>query len=296
MGNMAKTESERQGIQAVDTAGRLLHILAKRRMPMSLSEIAEEAGMPRAQVYRYLVSLRRLALVARDMDSQYYEFGTFASEIGLLRLSRIDVVQAAVGPLQEFANETGHSVQLSILSTDGGAAHRPTVIRWAQGSSPAPISLRLGHNLPWLVSASGLAFLAFLPRAMSDSILRAELAKTELGKKDTASQRFESMQQMLEKARQVGVTRISGTMTPEIEALSAPVYDASGVMRLAMSSVGHRSVFDSSVPGPIANILKAKAALASTALGFLSDRPGGPAQEAAQAGGYAPRQERVSKR
>jgi DNA-binding IclR family transcriptional regulator len=261
---MGEVSAEKHGIQAVETAGRLLRILAASRKAMALSEISLQANMPRAQVYRYLVSLRRLELVTQDPISGNYEFGPFASDIGLLRLTRLDAVQAATLPLQQFAEETGHSVQLTVLGS-----HGPTVIRWVQGALPIAVNLRLGHSLPLLTSASGRAFVAFLPRSLSDNLIRAELAKSEPKDKRTAAERFEDVQKMLEEFRSKGITRVRGMFSSVIYALSAPVYDATGIMKFAVTAVGNADVFDDSLDGPIARALKKTSEIVSRQLGYV---------------------------
>jgi DNA-binding IclR family transcriptional regulator len=52
--------------------------------------------------------------------------------------------------------------------------------------------------------------------------------------------------------------------------MSAPVYDATGIMKLAMTAVGNAEVFDDALDGPVAMALKKKSETVSRQLGYLS--------------------------
>lgn len=111
---MAARRRERQGIQSVETAGRVLRALADAREPLMLRDLAARAGMPAAKAHRYLVSLARLGLVEQQPASGRYGLGQFALEIGLAALAGLDPVTVAARWLEGLARETGETVAIAV--------------------------------------------------------------------------------------------------------------------------------------------------------------------------------------
>jgi DNA-binding IclR family transcriptional regulator len=68
--------------------------------------------------------------------------------------------------------------------------------------------------------------------------------------------------------RQAGLARALGNPLPGIDALSVPVFDHSGNITLALTSLGPSSLFDASADGPIARALLDCAAAISAQLGY----------------------------
>ncbi|MFA5488704.1 MAG: IclR family transcriptional regulator C-terminal domain-containing protein, partial [Candidimonas sp.] len=77
-----------------------------------------------------------------------------------------------------------------------------------------------------------------------------------------------AMAALLRDVRQAGMAQAHGNPLPGIDAVSVPVFDHSGNIALALTSLGPSTLFDASPRGPIATALKNCAQRISANLGF----------------------------
>jgi DNA-binding IclR family transcriptional regulator len=76
------------------------------------------------------------------------------------------------------------------------------------------------------------------------------------------------VEQQLVEIRQQGLSRSMGNPTPGVNAFSAPVFDYSGNIVLAITLMGSSGILDSSWTGAQAQAIKACAAAVSRRLGY----------------------------
>ena len=159
------------GIQSLDGALRLLRVMAGMPGPTGLGELARAAGMPAPRAHRYLASFVHAGLARKD-GLGLYGLGREAIGIGLAALAGHDFVNTAADDLPRLSGETGLTALLSVWGNAG-----PTVVRWQRAASFVVTSLGLGTTFPLLSSATGRAFLAHLPEAVTAALLEAELRR-----------------------------------------------------------------------------------------------------------------------
>jgi DNA-binding IclR family transcriptional regulator len=246
--------SRRQhGIQSIEVGGRLLQALAKAREPQMLRDLAAAAQMPAAKAHRYLVSLGRMGLIEQQAQSGLYDLGAFALELGLGALARLDVVSIAAASLADLSRETGQTVALAVW-----ANHGPTIVRWLGADTPVAASLRVGSVMPLTRSATGQAFLTFMPREATLAGLRRELADN--ARKGLAPRSEEEIRSVVRQARERGYARTSDFI-PGIGGMAAPIYDHSGAMVLALVALGYGKPFDARFQSISAAVLRTASAL-----------------------------------
>jgi DNA-binding IclR family transcriptional regulator len=244
-----------QGIQSIEVGGRLLQALADARQPQMLRDLAAAAGMPAAKAHRYLVSLGRMGLIEQQVETGLYDLGAFALQLGLSALARLDPVTIASAVLIELSRETGQTVALAIW-----ANHGPTIVRWLGADTPVAASLRVGSVMPLTRSATGRAFLTFMPREATLAPLRIELSDNV--RKGLAPRNEEDMAPVTAQTRARGYARTSDFI-PGISGIAAPVYDHSGAMVLALVALGYSKPFDSEFERISSAVLKTAAALSA---------------------------------
>jgi DNA-binding IclR family transcriptional regulator len=225
----------RGGIQALDTALSVLHVMARLPGPVSLSDLGRAAGMPASKVHRYLASFIHAGLVVQRERSGRYELGPFASELGLAALSRNDFVNRTANGLEDLAAETGLTTLLTVWGNQG-----PTVVRWERAASFTVTSLGLGSTLPLLTSASGRVFLGFLPRALTAARLRQEVEHArESGQcwpdLDPTPDGIDGLIKAVRDERQASV---GGSFIPGLNAVSSPVTNWQGEAEVAVTLIG----------------------------------------------------------
>lgn len=218
-----------------------------------LRDLAAVADMPAAKAHRYLVSLGRMGLVEQHIETGLYDLGAFALELGLSALARLDPVSVASDFLSDLCREIGQTVALAVWANQG-----PTVVRWLGADTPVAASLRLGSVMPLTRSATGGAFLAYLPREMTSSWVRRELADN--ARKGLSPDTQEEVEATVARTRAQGFARTS-EFIPGIAGIAVPVFDHSGGMALALVALGYSRPFDAAFSKISSVALRTAAAL-----------------------------------
>ncbi len=256
---------QRQGIQSIEVGARLLRALAANGRSMMLRDLAKNAGMPAAKAHRYLVSFMRMGLVEQDANTGRYDLGEFSLELGLASLSRIDPVRLAGPILEDLCERIGETVALAMWGNLGA-----TCVRWVEAGGPITVTLRTGVVLPLIASATGRAFAAFYRSPYLKKMLDSELKAAAEASNRTPSAVQQDLDLDLDEIRRHGISRASGSLTPGINGFSAPVYDYSGRMVAAITSLGTIGHFDTTWDSPLALNMKEAAATLSKRLGYGS--------------------------
>jgi DNA-binding IclR family transcriptional regulator len=255
-----------QGIQSIEVGARILQALAQAPRPQMLRDLAAAARMPPAKAHRYLVSFARMGLVEQQAETGLYDLGSFALELGLSALARMEPVTLAAPVLAELREETGQTVALAVW-----ANHGPTIVRWLGADTPVSASLRTGSVMPLTRSATGQAFLAFLPHQTTAPWIKQELA--EHARHGLTPATREEVDQLAAQIRRRGLARTS-EFIPGISGMAAPVFDHSGAMALALVVLGYSKPFEA-VGDSIAATVSHKAEKLSARLGAARTGPTG---------------------
>jgi len=253
---------ERRGIQSIEVGGQLLNALVKSGTPMMLKDLASEAGMPPAKAHPYLVSFAKLGLIEQNPATARYELGPLALELGLASLQRLDPVRIATPEITTLADRIAHSTALAVWGNQG-----PTIVRFEQSTHPIHVNMRTGTVMSLVNSATGLVFAAFLPPKLTESMIEAELERTATANhaKRLSSKEIEAG---LAEVRSHGLARAVGNPIPGINAFSAPVFDHTRSIVLAITALGPVGTFSADWRGPIAQAVKKTAATVSARLGY----------------------------
>ena len=104
-------------IQVLERAFALLDTLAAHQDPVSLKQISEETGLHPSTAHRILNDLTIGRFVDRPQAGSY-RLGMRLLELGNLVKGRLDVREAAVGPMRELHKLTHQPVNLSMRQGD----------------------------------------------------------------------------------------------------------------------------------------------------------------------------------
>jgi DNA-binding IclR family transcriptional regulator len=248
-----------QGIQSIEVGARILQVLAQASRPQMLRDLAAAAQMPAAKAHRYLVSFARMGLVEQQADTGLYDLGSFALELGLGALARLEPVTIAGPALAELREETGQTVALAVW-----ANHGPTIVRWLGADTPVSASLRVGAVMPLTRSATGGAFLGFLPTETTQPWVKKELS--DHARQGLTPTTREEVDHLIAQTRRRGFARTS-EFIPGISGMAAPVFEHTGAMALALVALGYSKPFDAAFDAISAAVLR-KAESLSRRLGF----------------------------
>ena len=104
-------------IQVLERAFGLLDVLAEHQDPVSLKFISERSGLHPSTAHRILNDLALGRLVDRPQAGSY-RLGMRLLELGNLVKARLDVREAALGPMRELHRLTHQPVNLSVRQGD----------------------------------------------------------------------------------------------------------------------------------------------------------------------------------
>lgn len=257
----ASGRKDATGVQSIETGMALLRVLARGDGPMKLSDLSAAAGMSTSRAHKYLASFIRCGLVRQSQPSGRYGMGALAAELGFAALRNMDVVEMAQDTLDDLRDRLQTVVSLAVWANRG-----PTIIRRAVHEQSVSLVVQLGGVMTMLTSAGGLVFAAWLDRAVTASLMQAELAETRglAGRAGLRSMR--DVETVLAQVRAQGFASISGTQHRGIAAASAPVFDYTGKIAAALTLVGLDGVLNLDPEGrAVRTLLKAAADLSRRA-------------------------------
>ena len=245
----------------------LLKTIARMPGTATLSDIARHVGWPVSRVHRYVTTLVQTGLLNHASNTGHYRLGTAAIEIGVAAMSKSDSLQIASDIMRGF---TARTSLVSVLAVWG--SHGPTVVRWEVGNLEAAIHVREGINLSLVTTAAGQIFLAFLDPHITAAQLERDI-QTWNGTVPAAKQYTKAKVKTLrDSVRMRGLSRAIGKRNPLVAALSAPIFDRSGLI-MSLTMTGIAGSFDSGFNGEPAQRLIEAANKISMLLGGGSFMP-----------------------
>ncbi len=114
---MAKTDKQKPTIQVLERSFALLDVLASHPDPVSLKLISTQTGLHPSTAHRILNDMVCGRLVDRP-EAGSYRLGMRLLELGNLVKARLDVRDAAIGPMRELHKLTHQPVNLSLRQGD----------------------------------------------------------------------------------------------------------------------------------------------------------------------------------
>jgi DNA-binding IclR family transcriptional regulator len=222
---MTDDDDRRRGVQAAEVALAVLAALGRAPGPVGLTALAEAVGLAPAKAHRYLVSLIAAGMAVQRPDGAY-DLGEGAARLGMAAVARVDPVNRAADALPGLVAATGCTAMLSVWGPAGA-----TVVRWEKANPQLVTALGVGAVLPTLTSATGLAFLGWLPERLLADRLAAEAPGL-----DTAA-----LAARRAAVRTAGITRAEGSFIPGLHALAAPVLDLTGRAEAVVTLVSNRA-------------------------------------------------------
>jgi IclR family KDG regulon transcriptional repressor len=146
-----------ESVRTVDRALDILLCFTQKNSVLSLTEISEKVGINKSTVHRLLATLEGKRFLIRHTATGKYHLGYRFLEMSSGIMSDIRH-QWAYPYLERLANDCGETVDLAIL--DGDAVVYLHVI---ESQQRVKIAAAIGQRLPVHCTATGKAFLAYLP-------------------------------------------------------------------------------------------------------------------------------------
>lgn len=254
---MVEPASKRR-INSIAVGFDLLNALVASRAPLTLTEISRTVGMPTSQAQLYMNSFVAEGLVQQDPVSLRYRLGRFALQLGMSAIGQVEPTDLARQALIRLTEATGKNGHLSIWGDSG-----PIVISKSDHTRYTPLSIRIGHVLPILHSATGRVFAAHLPHRRTEAILRRECRLQP----DTPYARRSAQDALWKEVRAAGYAFTQSHHNAGFAALAAPVLDYTGAPVCVVAIVGPEAGFTGANRAKLADQIAEAAASVSARLG-----------------------------
>jgi DNA-binding IclR family transcriptional regulator len=266
--NSLSGSSHQRGVGSVEITTRILEAMLQSTGGQALRDIAQRASLSAARVHPYLVSLIKAGMVEQDAAGSQYRLGHLALRLGLACLQSMDPVRIALPLTAQLAHRLGHSVALAVWRNA-----QAIIIHVEEAQTPIRVTLRHGSVMSLTQTATGLLFAAQLSEKELDAALALDsdslslqerlpvgfLARPNVSRQD--------LTQKLAEIRRAGVAQVRDTAVRGLGALSTPIFDHSGKMVLALTSIGLSDTLNTDVSGTAALSMIETAAKISEQLG-----------------------------
>ena len=216
-GMNSKTLAARPTIQVLERMFGLLDVLASFQDPVSLKTIAEKTGLHPSTAHRILNDLAIGGFVDRPQVGSY-RLGMKLLELGNLVKVRLDVRDAAMGPMRELHKLTHQPVNLSMRQGD----EIVYIERSYSERSGMQVVRTVGGRAPLHLTSVGKLFLA-----QDDPLrVRAYATRTGLaGHTRNSITELPRLERELAIVRQHGLARDDEELELGVRCMAAGIYD-----------------------------------------------------------------------
>lgn len=218
-----------ESTRAVERALDILLCFSHTEPVLTLTQIAERVGLHKSTAYRLLATLENKQFIQRDEPNGAYHLGIRLVELGHSALGSMDISIQAAPHLHQLAIESRESVDLAILQ---GA--EVIYLQVLESPQRVKIAAAPGERLPAFCTATGKAFLAFLPKTQVREIFKRGVRKYT----QRTILSFLALCDDLRLTRERGYAMSIEEFEDSINAVAAPILDSHQRPLAAIAIVG----------------------------------------------------------
>lgn len=148
------------------------------RSGLSNGDISARTGLPNSTISRLTYTLLKTGYLLYDKETGRYRMGVPVLSLGYACLSGLPVRDAALGYMQDLANECGEGVQVAL---GGRVDFTMTYLAAARSRSVISLQLDVGSRISLARSAMGRAYIAACAPEEKTELLDGIKQRTEPG-------------------------------------------------------------------------------------------------------------------
>ncbi len=246
--------------KTIDKAMQVLLTFSNREPELTLTEIADRLGMHKSIASRVVTSLCDWRMLERDPVTKRIRLGMAAWQLGMQVASQNALYREASPILGELTENTRHSAYVAILDRD-----EMLVVATVQSPEALRVTLHIGDRRPLHATAAGKLMLAHMtPEQRAAALERSGLQRLTRATLTTASE----LEAGLALVRRNGVAWNEGESVTGVGGVAAGVFDASGALIAAVSSVFPQTLVVASKKSALAKQVRDAAATLSSRFGW----------------------------
>jgi len=232
-------------VRSVERALQIMGCFDDEHPERGISDIAQVVELHKATAHRIVTTLVNYGYLERAADGKKYRLGLELANLGYKVIRRMDLRREALPYMKQLVKEWDETCDLSIF--DQGKVFYLEVFR---GNHALNIAAAVGQRLPAHCTASGKVFLAYLPPAELDKILKQSL-KAYTDKTITS---VDELCSQLMNIRSQGYAVDYEEYEVGVCAISAPIFNRKGTV---VATIGSPSPISRMTSERIANIAEA---------------------------------------
>lgn len=214
-------------IQVIERMFTLLDVLAEKEEPVPLKELSEKSGLHPSTTHRILNDLTLGRFVDRPQPGTY-RLGLRLLELGNLVKARLNVRDAALGPMRELHRQIQQPVNLSVRQGD----EIIYIERAYSERSGMQVVRAIGGRAPLHLTSTGKLFLA----QDDPQRVRAYATRTGLsGQTRNSITQLSVLERELSKAKQYGIARDNEELELGVRCIAARILDDQGKLIAGLS-------------------------------------------------------------
>jgi DNA-binding IclR family transcriptional regulator len=216
--------------RTISRAMAILRAFDETRPELGVTELSQLTELDKSTVYRLLNALQQGGLIGQNMETAKYHLGLGLLRLAGLALQNLDLPRITRPYLQELAELSQETVNLSVMASSG------KVINIEGVASPQRVRNVgwIGREMPAHAVSGGKALLAYLPEKRLEQVLEQGLEScTERTIVDA-----ERLRQELEEIRQVGYAIAEEELEVGLSAAAAPIWNHEGRVVAVISVSG----------------------------------------------------------
>lgn len=210
----------------------VVRAFTQQRRHLTIAQLSQRTGIPRAAVRRCLYTLAKLGYVAAD-DARGYSLRPGILALGHAYLSSTPLATMVQPLLDHISDNLHESSSLAVLESD----EILYIARSTTTTRLMSIDLGIGSRLPAYCSSMGRVLLASLPASELDAYL-SRVALTRLTHRTVAS--VAELKRLLDEVRHSGFSVVDQELEIGLRSIAVPVTDPSG-KAIASINVGTQS-------------------------------------------------------
>lgn len=222
-------EDDSNGSRSVRRALDIFELMLKRSEPITVAQIITELAIPKSTAYELVRTLSEGSYITPSGKGTTLFLGRRLFELGMAYRSHVDLLRDGSQIAEELRNETGETVQLSVLEKD-----LMMVIFKEEGVRQLRIISNVGSRVPVNWAAAGRLLVSDMDDKALTTLLTATVLPSPTGRAITNVKKLIAQ---IRRFRRQGYATELNEANEHAGCVAAPVIDASGRCIAALSIV-----------------------------------------------------------
>lgn len=210
-------QKESTGARSLRRAIDILGLVEEKGRGLSVSELVADLGLPRSTAYEIVRVLLDTRLLVQDESEGKFRLGARLFELGMNYRRHDRLLQEGSRILAALRDETGETVQLSIIEGD-----RVNIVLKEEGRRAVRIISNVGSRVPVNWSAAGRLLVSDLGDAELVKLLERTIAQSPTGQ---AEMNVQNLIQQIRTYRERGYSTEMNQANEHAGCIAAPVLD-----------------------------------------------------------------------